>query len=368
MPSVLHIAQPTHDGVAAYVTQLCADQAARGWNVVAACPEQGSLAAQLRSRGIRQLNWEARRAPGPGTVAESVRLRRLLDTVCPEVLHLHSSKAGMAGRLAAHGDAPTLFQPHGWSWLAAPPWMVRAVLQWERYAARWTNRFVCVGEGEARQGHEHLLRGQYSVVRNGVDLQVYQPAGERDRAAARGRLGIPPDVPLAVCVGRITRQKGQDVLLSAWPAVAARCPDAYLALAGDGVMLEALRHRSSAEVLFPGRVADPRPWYDAADVVVLPSRWEGLPLTLLEALAVGRPVVGSDIAGIAEELPPGAGALVPPGDAGALATALAQRLRRRDLARAEGEFAARYAAQTADVRRTHDAIADITAQVAAARG
>jgi glycosyltransferase involved in cell wall biosynthesis len=364
VPAVLHIAQPTEAGVAAYVTQLCADQALRGWDVVVACPERGGLATELRARGIRQVNWEARRAPGPGTIAESVRLGRLLDAACPDVLHLHSSKAGMAGRLAAHGCPPTLFQPHGWSWLAAPPWMVRAVLQWERYAARWTTRFVCVGEGEARQGRERSLRGQYSVVRNGVDLQHYQPAGDHDRAAARARLGIPPDVPLAVCVGRITRQKGQDVLLSAWPAVTAQCPGAYLALAGDGVLPDALRQRVCGEVLLPGRVADPRPWYDAADVVVLPSRWEGLPLTLLEALAVGRPVVGSDIAGIAEELPPGAGALVPPRDTGALAVELSRRLRRPDLARAEGEFAARYAAETADVRRTHDAIARITAQVA----
>jgi glycosyltransferase involved in cell wall biosynthesis len=364
MPAVLHIAQPTYGGVAAYVTQLCADQAVRGWDVVVACPEGGGLAAELRSRGIRQVNWEARRSPGPSTVSEAVQLRRVLDVACPDVLHLHSSKAGMAGRLAAHGDPPTLFQPHGWSWLAAPPWMVRAVLQWERYAARWTTRFVCVGEGEASQGHERSLRGQYSVVRNGVDLQMYQPAGDHDRLAARARLGIPPDAPLAVCLGRFTRQKGQDILLSAWPSVTARCPDAYLALPGDGVMAAALRRRTSAEVLFPGTVADPRPWYEAADVVVLPSRWEGLPLTLLEALAVGRPVVGSNIAGIAEELPPGAGALVPAGDTGALADALAQRLCRRDLARAEGEFAAGYAAATADVRRTHDAIADITAQVA----
>jgi glycosyltransferase involved in cell wall biosynthesis len=364
MAAVLHISQPTDGGVAAYVAQLCADQSARGWDVVVACPDHGRLPAELGRRQIPRVSWDAGRGPGPGTVSESLRLRRVLKTVDPDVLHLHSSKAGMAGRLAAHGRLPTLFQPHGWSWLAAPIGMAAAALVWERRAADWTTRFVCVGEGEARHGRERSLRGRYSIVRNGVDLERYQPAGEHDRLAARDHLGLPRDAPLAVCVGRITRQKGQDVLLSAWPAVTARCPDARLALVGGGATGEPRRRPSTPGVLWPGDVHDVRPWYAAADVVVLPSRWEGLPLTLLEAMAVGRPVVGSNIAGIAEEVPAGAGALVPRCDPAALAESLVQRLRRRDLARTEGEFAAGYAAATADVRRTHDVLAGITAQVA----
>jgi len=363
MPTVLHVTQPTESGVAVYVSELCADQAARGWDVVVACPDRGRLATDLLRHGISRIGWEAERNPGAQVFPEWLGLRQILDRMSPDVVHLHSSKAGMAGRLAAQGRLPTLFQPHGWSWLAAPRGMARAALAWERCAARWTTLFVCVGEGEARQGRDHRLHGRYAIAHNGVDLEKFQPAEERDRLAARDRVGIPREVPLAVCVGRVTRQKGQDVLLAAWPAVSARRPDARLAILGGGELRGPLRRQASAGVIFAGAVDDVRPWYAAADVVVLPSRWEGLPLTLLEALAVGCPVVGSNIPGIAEELPVGAGALVPAGDAAALAEAVGHRLCRRDAARAEGAVGARYAAATADVRRTHEVVAGVTAHV-----
>jgi glycosyltransferase involved in cell wall biosynthesis len=364
VPTVLHVTQPTDFGVAGYVAELCADQAARGWDVVVACPDIGRLAADLQARGVDRIGWRATRAPGPRLLPESVDLRRILDRVSPDVLHLHSSKAGIAGRLAARGQVPTLFQPHGWSWLAAPRGMIGAALAWERGAVRWTTRFVCVCESEAQQGRGQGLPGPYSIVRSGVDLAKFHPAGDAARSAARERLGIAPGVPLAVCVGRVTRQKGQDVLVAAWPLVFARRPDARLAILGSGELREPLQRQASAGVIFVDAVEDARPWYAAADVVVLPSRWEGLPLTLLEALAMGRPVVGSDIPGIADELPAGAGALVPPGDPAALAVAVGHRLCQQDTARAEGALGARYVAARADVRRTYDVLARVTARVA----
>jgi glycosyltransferase involved in cell wall biosynthesis len=171
------------------------------------------------------------------------------------------------------------------------------------------------------------------------------------------------DAPLVVCVGRVTRQKGQDVLLAAWAFAQALHPDATLAIVGGGDLLEALRRQTPPGAIFIGPVEDVRQWYAAADLVVLPSRWEGLPLTLLEALAVGRSVVGSDISGIADVLPAGAGAVVPPDDAAALADAILDRLYQIELAHAEGDAGARYAEAEADVRRTFDIVASVTAQL-----
>jgi glycosyltransferase involved in cell wall biosynthesis len=367
MPTVLHVTQPTDAGVAAYVADLCADQLDRGWDVYVARPDQGQLPGALTALGVRQIRWEADRAIGIGIASETVRLNRLLDRVGPDLLHLHSSKAGLAGRLAARGRLPTLFQPHGWSWLAAPRRLVGAIVAWERFAARWTTLYVCVGEGEAEQGRLHGLRGRYCVVRNGVDLTRFERADEDERRAARARLNLPVDAPHVVCVGRVTRQKGQDVLVAAWEAVRAQCPKAILAIVGSGELLESLRVAASAGVIFVGQVDDPRPWYAAADLVVLPSRWEGLPLTLLEALAVGRSVVGSDIPGISEALPEGAGTLVRADDAGALAEAIVYRIGRVEVTTAEGAAAARYAAEHADIRRTYDTLATLTVGLAGSR-
>jgi glycosyltransferase involved in cell wall biosynthesis len=361
--TVLHAAQPTEAGVARYVAAATLDQLARGWRVVVACPSGGRLAAECSASGVPQLHWPATRSPGVNTVGETQRLHRLISQVDPDVVHLHSAKAGLAGRLAVRGTRPTMFQPHGWSWLAALGATARGALAWERLAARWTDVCVCVGDGEAAEARNRRMSCRRVVVRNGVDLGDFAPADERTRAAARHRLGIDREVPLAICLGRVTRQKGQDVLITAWPRVREYCPTATLCIVGDGDLLPALRGGTQPGVRFVPSVSDPRPWYAAADVVVLPSRWEGLSLTLLEALATGCSVVVSDIPGLAEAVTTGVGARVPVGFAGALAGALARRLVEADLRAAEGRAAA-LAARLFDIRQTHEQLAAVTTQIA----
>ncbi|REE97712.1 glycosyltransferase [Thermomonospora umbrina] len=344
LPRVLHVTQPTTAGVAAYVADVCVDQRARGWHVAVACPDVGDLPERLAGLGIAQFPWEAGRRPGLRTLDEARRLRRLVQTFRPDIVHLHSSKAGLAGRLwpglTRKGHRPlVVFQPHGWSWQAVG----RPSLWWERLAARRTDLLVCVGSGEAWQGLAARIRGPYRVVRNGVDLTRFRPADAEEKARARTRLGVGQDVPLAVCVGRVTRQKGQDVLLAAWPRIKAECPRAELAIVGDGDRLAKARRKGGPGVRFTYAVDDPRNWYAAADVVVLPSRWEGLSLTSLEAMAMGRPVVASDIPGLAEVVGPGAGALVPSEDVRALSEAVRERLTDPVLAADEGTMAGRLA-------------------------
>jgi glycosyltransferase involved in cell wall biosynthesis len=336
-PSVLHVAQPTDGGVGRYVAAAAADQRDRGWAVTVACPPHGRLPAALAEAGVPSLAWPAAREPGSASTAEVLRLRGLVAAVRPDVVHLHSSKAGLAGRLAVRGRRRTFFQPHGWSWLAAGGSVAAATLRWERLATRWTDLLICVGAGEAAAGRAARLRAPYAVVRNGIDLASFAP---RDAAAARAELSLPAAAPIVVCVGRVTRQKGQDQLLAAWPAVTAVHPDAMLVLVGGGDQLPALRSAAPAGVVFAGEVADPRPWYAAADLVVQPSRWEGLPFTLLEALAGGRPVVATAVPGIADVLPPDA--TVPPGDPAALAAAVGARLGDPSRLAAESLRALRY--------------------------
>jgi glycosyltransferase involved in cell wall biosynthesis len=361
--TVLHAAQPTAAGVARYVAAATRDQLARGWQVVVACPSDGQLAAELSAHRVPRLHWAATRSPSVATIGETQRLRRLISQVDPDVVHLHSAKAGLAGRLAVRGTRPTLFQPHGWSWLAARGATACGALAWERFATRWTDVCVCVGDGEAAQARHRRVRSRHVVVRSGVDLADFAPSDGRVRSAARDQLGIDRDVPLAVCLGRVTRQKGQDVLVTAWPQVREHCPAAQLCIVGDGDLVPTLRAGAPPGVRFVAPVTDPRPWYAAADVVVLPSRWEGLSLTLLEALASGRSVVASDISGLAEVVPPSVGARVRAGDVRAVAEALARRLADADLRTAEGHAAA-LAARAFDVRRTHDHLAAVTTQIA----
>ncbi|TDC45779.1 glycosyltransferase family 1 protein [Actinomadura sp. KC345] len=364
---VLHVSQPNAGGVAVYVGQAAGDQRRRGWEVAVACPAGGDLPARCAAAGVPWFNWPAGRAPGPRTLLESLRLRRLVKGFAPDVVHLHSSKAGLAGRLLRRPcGTPTIFQPHGWSWLAATGRQDVVSRRWERIAARWSDALVCVGIGELRAGMRAGVRGPYRLVRNGVDRRRFRPADGAARLAARTRLGLPAAAPLAVCIGRLTRQKGQDVLVAAWPDVTARCPSALLAVVGDGEDLDALSREPVAGVLFVPAVQDPRDWLSASNVIVLPSRWEGLPLTALEALATGRPIVGTDVPGITEVVRPGVGALVPVDDPASLSAEVAGRLLVPGIAEREGREAAA-ASAAYDMSRTVALLAAVTRD-AAGRG
>ncbi|MGW0809490.1 glycosyltransferase [Nonomuraea sp. NPDC002799] len=366
-PSVLHVTQPVDGGVGAYVAMAAAYQARQGWRVAVACPPAGPLADELAGLGVPCLAWAATRDPRPSDVVRAAALSRIVGAFGPDVVHLHSSKAGLAGRAALRGRVPTLFQPHGWSWLAARGPFAAAALGWERLAARWADRVICVGTDEAALARRHGVPGSLVVVRNGVDLRRFTAAGAQERAAARAAHGLPDETPLAVCVGRVTRQKGQDLLLSAWERVAERDGRARLAVVGDGPLLRELRSRAVPGVHFAGDVADVRSWYAAADVVVLPSRWEGLPLTALEALATGRSLVACAVPGLAEVVTGAVGALVEPGDGAALAEALLLRLGQPALAAAEGSAAA-VLAGAFDADRSMAALAAHTLEVAAGAG
>ncbi|MCL7425873.1 glycosyltransferase family 4 protein [Streptomyces sp. YS415] len=326
--SILHIAQSSEGGAATVVTGLVGGQRARGDRVVVACLPGSRLAARAARAGAEVLVWDARRAPGPWLPHEVAAVRRVVDSARPDVVHLHSSKAGLAGRIALRGRLPTVFQPHAWAFDAVTGLLRVATVRWERTGARWTHRLVCVSEAEREQGEAAGVRAPYVVIPNGVDLDHFDERGGSARAAARRRLGVAPAAPLAVCVGRLCRQKGQDVLLRSWEDVVDRVPAVRLALVGDGPDRETLRERASAAVVFAGAVEDPRDWYLAADLVVLPSRWEGMALAPLEAMAAGRPVVVTDVAGAREALPPdhAARSVVPPDDPRALSEAVASLL------------------------------------------
>ncbi|MDL4773211.1 glycosyltransferase [Actinomadura xylanilytica] len=342
---VLHVCQPTLGGVARYVEQAAADQRDRGWDVAVACPPGGGLAGRLDGLGVRHFAWEADRSPGRSVLPEAYRLRRVVRSFGPQVVHLHSAKAGLAGRLLGPPRRTrVIFQPHGWSWLAATGWQASMSVLWERAAAARADLLICVGAGELELGRSAGVPARFRVVRNGVDRTAFTPAGEPARRAARDALNVPADAPVAVCVGRVTRQKGQDVLVAAWPRVRRRCPDALLVIVGDGEDAARLRERSGPGVRFVPEVANPRRWLAASNVVVLPSRWEGLPLTALEALATGRSLVASAIPGLGEVVGPDTGALVPVEDPAALAGAISDRLLFPELAEAEGRAGAAEAA------------------------
>ena len=320
---ILHVAQPTDAGVARYVSDLAAAQAAAGNSVAVACPGSGSLARSVRRAGATHLDWVARRSPGPHLVGEVRRLAAHVHEWSPDIVHLHSSKAGLAGRLAIRNRIPTIFQPHAWSFDAVRGPARWLAVRWERVGARWCNSIICVSEGEAERGHAAGVNATVQVIPNGVDRGEWPPTSPAESAAARRGFDLGSS-PVAVCVGRLSRQKGQDVLIEAWPLVRAQLPGATLVFVGDGPARGALERRAGPGVVFAGSTDSVRPWLAAADVVVVASRWEGMSLTMLEAMACERCVVSTDVPGAREALT--ADAVVPRENPQALAESIILRL------------------------------------------
>jgi glycosyltransferase involved in cell wall biosynthesis len=361
--SVVHVTEPVDGGVAWYLVDVVADQVRRGWPVTVVSPPDSEFVRRVRGAGGDHVPWPLPvRLIGERTghpLAALVRgLRPLLGALSargPDLVHLHAAQAGIAGRLVLRGRVPTVFQPHGWPFLAVEGIRRRAVAAWERGAARWAAAVVCVSEHELRQGQTAGIRARWRVVPSGVDVDRFHPPAPEERVAARERLGLPRG-PLVVCVGALRRSKGQDVLLSAWPLVRGRVPGARLALVGGGPDREALAAAAPDGVFLAGAAPDVLPWLWAADVVAFPSRQEGLSIALLEAMAAACSVVATPVGGAVDALG-GAGAVVPADDAPALARALATRLVDADLRLREGAEARARAVTEHDVRRTAGALA-----------
>jgi glycosyltransferase involved in cell wall biosynthesis len=359
---VLHVSQPGDGGAARVVANLARDQLVRGFAVTVAATPESELADAVGAMGARLAAWRAGRQPGPSTLGETRSLARIVAAERPDLVHLHSSKGGLAGRLALRGRVPTLFQPHSWSFEPLRGPLRRAAILWERRAATWTTALVCVSEGERERGEAEGIRARYRVIPNGVDLEAFSEAGLEEQKAARVRLGL-ADGPVAVCIARLCRQKGQDVLVEAWPTVRARVPEARLVLVGGGPATAELRAAASTGVELVGPRDDVADWLAAADLVVAPSRWEGMSLALLEAMASGRSVVATNVPGVREALGDEAGAVVAPEAVAELADAVAARLLDPALAEAEGAAARRRAERQHDLRTTHERIADLYADV-----
>ena len=340
---VLHVSQATETGVPFVVDDYVRAQLDAGWDVAVACPG-GTLEVLMQAVGVPVLAWPATRDPSPRALPRELRtLRAAVRAYRPDVVHLHSAKAGLVGRMLLRGRLPTVYTPHAWSWLAVEGVKQRMARRWERLSTRWSV-VCCVSESERGDGWSAGLRGDLRVIPNDIDVAALRAVAPADREKARAELGIAPDVALVVCCARMAPQKGHDTLLHAWRGVAATMPDAELVLVGDGPDESTVR--GLADQVPRVRLVGARPreetvaWMTAADVVVCPSRYEGMSLVPLEAGTLGRVVVATDFQGIREGEWGPSRVVVPIGDDAALSQALVDVLRDPE-ARAQAESIAR---------------------------
>jgi glycosyltransferase involved in cell wall biosynthesis len=274
---------------------------------------EGSLAGEARERGI-----PSRTVPELIKEVDPLRdllaLRRLthsLHDAKPDLVHTHSSKAGILGRAAARlCHVPRIIHTiHGWGFSEQTASPARwAFVRAERLAAGWADTLIAVSDRVRETGLRHRIGGDelYRVVPPGIEMEPFSDLGQlkRNGRALRRTLGIGESARVAGTIGRLSPQKNPEMILEA----AGRLPELHWILVGDGPLRSRITARL-VEMGLQGRVhlvgltEQPADWYGALDLFVLPSLWEGLPLTLIEAGAAGVPAVAATVGGVAEVLP-----------------------------------------------------------------
>jgi glycosyltransferase involved in cell wall biosynthesis len=285
--------------------------------------EEGMIARELRARGIRVdvLPGE----PGPRDPQAFARLVKYLRHWKPRIVHTFLLNAGLYGRLAAIlAGVPAIF--------AAEQNVYREKASkhalMERLLARRTLRIIacCQAVSEFYQQQVSVPPDKITVILNAVPYDRFLPLP--GTATSRAALGLDPDAMTIGVIGRLTRQKGHDILLHAVKSLTSRHPDLQLVIAGQGEARPSLESLAGdlgikSNVHFVGVRRDRDHFYGALDVFVLPSRWEGLSLALAEAVGAGVPTVATDVGGNREVFRHGcSGLLVPSEDSEALASGM----------------------------------------------
>ena len=289
------------------------------FDVTIAAHGLGPLRDAAQATGVPFVDLEhMRRAIRPWQDALALlELVRLCRRLRPDIVHAHSSKAGALGRLAAAlACVPVrIFTVHGWSFAAYGGLPGRLYLWVERRLRRLTTAVVCVAAASRDVGvAAGACRAERTfVIHNAVDVTAFAAPAPHE------------GVPRVVSIGRFAFPKDFATLVE---ALAATRVDYRAVFVGDGPLLQGLaatiRERGLTEKIdLPGNRIDVPDMLASADLFVLSTRSEGFPVSILEAMAAGLPVVATDVGGVAESVVDGeTGLLVPSGDSGALASAL----------------------------------------------
>ncbi len=363
---VLHVIRPAAGGMKHHLLNLLKHTDRGIFEPCVAGPPE--LIAEAADLGVEvfpvSLKGELDLSSDTGAV---LGIARLLKKRRVDILHAHSSKAGLVGRLAARlaGTPTVFFTAHNSIFYEEwPGYKKTAVSLAEKVLAHGTSRVITVSESLREEiiVRERLDPDKVVTVYNGIEPEKFKTVGPR--AVLRERLHLPADGRVVGTIARLAPQKGVCYLIQAAALIPPDQRPLFLVV-GEGPLrgeLEALARDTGVadRVVFAGARSDIPLVLAALDLLVLPSITEGLPLVLLEAMAASVPVVATRVGGVPEAVVEGeTGILVPPQNAAALAGAINAILTAPDLARKFGAVGRERVSKLFTVRKMVDLTTDL---------
>ena len=335
---------------------------------VAALTRLGPLEADLREAGVPVTLIGKRGKIDPRAVG---RLTRLMKEHQIDVVQTWIFAANVYGRIAAHrAGVPVVVTAE----MAVDLWKSRVELRIDRFLARWTDRVV--GNSQAVVDFYRtagVAEGKLSRIASGIGEE--EPP-EEDSAAVRAELGVRDEAPVVLFVGRLAEQKGVDDLLLALDLLQHVEPSAKTWIVGDGPMRSDLEERAEAfrlldggRVRFLGHRDDVPRLLKAADLLVLPSLYEGLPNVVLEAMRFRKAVVATEAPGTTEVVVDGeTGVLVPVHAPKELARSMRDLIREPERRRAMGEAGRKRVEEEFRVRTMVERFGELYEELARGKG
>jgi glycosyltransferase involved in cell wall biosynthesis len=264
-------------------------------------------------------------------------LKSLIKDEKIELLHCHEAKSRLYGAVVSRMTGiPLVATHHLWTGQSLRTRMVESI---DAAVLHGCDKVIAVSNSVAESMRRvGVAKRRIEVIPNGIDLSNFRDKDESRNDEVRASLRIPPGVPVVGAVGRLDTQKGHERLIEAARRIADAGQDAFYVILGEGVerpRLESLVRELglSNRVSLPGYKSDVRPYLAMMDVFVMPSRREGTPMALLEAMAMERPVVATAVGGVPDVLRDGVDGIMLPENGDGLSDALLTLLRDPALAR-----------------------------------
>lgn len=300
---VLHIAQ-SHGGVAQYLYMILDNMNNDIENILILSNDYMEDSDKLKKYSkqvffvdmIREIDFKS-------DFKAIIEIRRIIKTVDPDIIYLHSSKAGAIGRISSLLlNKIVIYNPHGWAFnMNVSKLKKRIFIVIERVLALYTNKIIAISDSEKISALQNNIckEEKIEIIFNGIDVAAYKFLLDESKLQ-REDLNIPVDAFVVGMVGRISKQKSPDVFIKVANEIKKIVKEAFFIIVGDGEDRKEIEslieyYGLCDSVIITGWVDNPAEYINLFNVAMLLSRWEGFGLVLIEYMIAKKPIVASNV-------------------------------------------------------------------------